>query len=63
MPDDRLERTRKAYAQDQRVFMAYASAQDRIHVWDGQSVRRTGLPPGQEERINGIVVRRGEIVK
>jgi hypothetical protein len=27
-----------------KFFLAYKSAQDRLHVWDGTSVRRVGLP-------------------
>lgn len=28
-----------------KLFMAYKSAQDRLHVWDGTTLRRAGLAP------------------
>lgn len=29
-----------------KLFLAYKSAQNRLHVWDGSTVRRTGINPG-----------------
>lgn len=31
---------------DGKLYMAYASAQNRLHVWDTSTVRRSGITPG-----------------